>query len=181
MTGGWILPPSYEKDQSASYDAEREHRKFIRQYKESRFVDKAKPMLLRVSKKLAEHEWYVARFDWERGKPMRTVLRLRRLLDRYPGTGLEVDAMWLLGQVYIKALDTERPTRPGRHSGLRRAAVLANGEGSEDWPQSGVGVGEGVRNPSSPPDSSQTCYSPRACSTLATLASVASSGAMFSL
>ncbi|HUH01217.1 MAG TPA: outer membrane protein assembly factor BamD [Kofleriaceae bacterium] len=104
----WILPPSYEKDQSASYDAERELRKFIRQYKESPFVDRAKPMLLRVSKKLAEHEWYVAKFYWERGKPMGTVLRLRRLLDRYPGTGLDVDAMWLLGQAYIKVKMPDR-------------------------------------------------------------------------
>lgn len=104
----WILPPSYEKDQSASYDAERELRKFIRQYKDSPFVKKANPMLVKVSNKLAQHEWYVAKFYWERGKPMGTVLRLRRLLDRYAGAGLDVDAMWLLGQAYVKVKMPDR-------------------------------------------------------------------------
>lgn len=104
----WILPPSYEKDQSASYDAERELNRFMRKYKTSPFVPKATKMLKKVAKKLAQHEWYVAKFYWERNKPMGTVLRLRRLLSRYTGVGYDADAMWLLGQAYVKVKMVDR-------------------------------------------------------------------------
>jgi outer membrane protein assembly factor BamD len=104
----WILPPSYEKDQSASFDAERELKKFLRQHPKSKFAPKARKMLARVNKKLAQHEWYVAKFYWERDKPMGTVLRLRRLLDRYTGVGFDGDAMWLLGRAYVKVKMPDR-------------------------------------------------------------------------
>lgn len=98
----WILPPSYEKDQSATADAERELRSFVRKFPNSQFVERANKMVLEVSRRLAEHEWYVAKFYWDRDKPMGTVLRLRRLLDRYAGAGYDADALWLLGRAYVK-------------------------------------------------------------------------------
>ncbi len=98
----WLLPPSHEKDQSATMDAERELRTFMKKYPQSPFRKKAEKMLEKVSKRLAQHEWYVARFYWDRGKPMGTVMRLRRLLDRHAGTGYDGDALWLLGKAYVK-------------------------------------------------------------------------------
>lgn len=104
----WILPPSYEKDQSSTYDAERELRTFVKKHPSSQYTPQATKMLLKVHGHLAAHEWYVARFYWERGKPMGTVLRLRRLLDRYAGTRYDGDALWLLGQAYMKVKMPER-------------------------------------------------------------------------
>ena len=104
----WLLPPSYEKDQSATYDAERELRRFARQHPKSPFATRATKMLDKVSKKLAAHEWYVAKFYWERNKPMGTVLRLRRLLDHYSGVGYDGNAMWLLGKAYLKVKMPDR-------------------------------------------------------------------------
>ncbi len=98
----WILPPSYEKDQSSVEDAEDELRSFLLKYKDSPFRKKAETLLARVGKRLATHEWYVARYYWDKGKPMGTVLRLRRLLDRHAGVGYDVDALWLLGRAYVK-------------------------------------------------------------------------------
>ncbi len=98
----WILPPSYEKDQSAAQDAEKELRSFVRKYPQSPFVPRARKMLDNVARKLAQHEWYVARYYWERGKPMGTVLRLRKLLDSYGGVGYDGEALWLLGNAYVK-------------------------------------------------------------------------------
>ena len=43
----------------------------------------------------------MARYYWDRGKPMGTVLRLRRLLERYRGVGYDEEAMWLLGRAYV--------------------------------------------------------------------------------
>jgi outer membrane protein assembly factor BamD len=98
----WLLPPSYEKDQSATMDAERELKTFLKKYPDSPYREKGADLLQKVSLKLARHEWYVANFYWERGRSMGTVIRLRRLLERYPGVGYDEEALWLLGQAYIK-------------------------------------------------------------------------------
>jgi len=97
----WLFPPSYEKDQSSTEDAANELKSFLDKFPESPYRDKAKKILIDVGKKLADHEWYVARYYWDRGKPMGTVLRLRRLLERYRGVGYDVEAMWLLGRAYV--------------------------------------------------------------------------------
>jgi outer membrane protein assembly factor BamD len=97
----WMFPPSYEKDQSSTEDAANELKTFLDKYPESPYRDKAKDILKKVGKRLADHEWYVARYYWDRGKPMGTVLRLRRLLERYRGVGYDEEAMWLLGRAYV--------------------------------------------------------------------------------
>ena len=97
----WLFPPSFEKDQSATEDAANELKSFLDKYPDSPFRDKAKEILVHVGKRLADHEWYVARYYWDRGKPMGTVLRLRRLLERYRGVGYDEEALWLLGRAYI--------------------------------------------------------------------------------
>ena len=104
----WLLPPSYEKDQSATHDAHRELSTFVRKYPKSPFVKRATKMINRCAKRLAKHEWYVAKFYWERGKPMGTVLRLRRLTERYTGVGFDEEALWLLGKAYVRVEMPER-------------------------------------------------------------------------
>ena len=96
----WLFPPSYEKDQSSTEDAANELKSFLDKYPDSPYRDKAKQIIKNVGKRLADHEWYVARYYWDRGKPMGTVLRLRRLLERYRGVGYDVEALWLLGRAY---------------------------------------------------------------------------------
>ena len=98
----WILPPSYEKDQSATSDAGVHLKRFLKKYSKSEFTPKAKKMLFKVNNRLARHEWYVANFYWKRGKPMGTVLRLRKLLNDYAGAGFDGDALWLLGRAYVR-------------------------------------------------------------------------------
>lgn len=97
----WLFPPSSEKDQSSTEDAANELKAFLDKYPDSPYRDKAKEILVKVGKRLADHEWYVARYYWDRGKPMGTVIRLRRLLERYRGVGYDDDALWLLGRAYV--------------------------------------------------------------------------------
>jgi outer membrane protein assembly factor BamD len=97
----WMFPPSYEKDQSSTEDAANELKSFLDKYPDSPYRDKAKEIITKVGKRMADHEWYVARYYWDRNKPMGTVLRLRRLLERYRGVGYDEDALWLLGRAYI--------------------------------------------------------------------------------
>ena len=97
----WLFPPSFEKDQSSTEDAANELKSFLDKYPDSPYRDKAKEILVKVGKRLADTEWYVAKYYWDRGKPMGTVLRLRRLLERYRGVGYDEEALWLLGRAYI--------------------------------------------------------------------------------
>jgi outer membrane protein assembly factor BamD len=97
----WMVPPSFEKDQSATEDAEEELRKYLDKFPDSPFRKQAQDIVAKVGKRLAAHEWYVAKYYWDKDKPMGTVLRLRRLLERYRGVGYDEEALWLLGRAYI--------------------------------------------------------------------------------
>ncbi|MBK9033746.1 MAG: outer membrane protein assembly factor BamD [Myxococcales bacterium] len=98
----WIVPPSYEKDQTSIEEAAEELDRFLAKFPDSPFRKRGVELRTKVAKRLADHEWYVATYYWDRGKPMGTVLRLRRLLDRYSGVGYDERALWLLGRAYAK-------------------------------------------------------------------------------
>jgi outer membrane protein assembly factor BamD len=104
----WMFPPSFEKDQSSVEDAGNELKSFLDKYPDSPYRQRAKDIIVRVGKRLANHEWYVARYYWDRGKPMATVLRLRRLLERYRGVGYDEEALWLLGRAYVAVAMPDR-------------------------------------------------------------------------
>jgi outer membrane protein assembly factor BamD len=97
----WLVPPSYERDQTNAMDAHRHLARFVRQHPDSPYLDEARQMLEAVNLRLARHEWYVARFYWDRDRPMGTVIRLRRLLQYHAGSELDGDALWLLGRAYV--------------------------------------------------------------------------------
>lgn len=107
----WMLPPAYEKDQSATSDAHRQLSRFMSKYPKSPYSNRAKKMILKLDRRLAAHEWYVAKFYWDRGKPMATVLRLRRLLDEHAGAGYDAEALWLLGRAYQRTGMPDRAKR----------------------------------------------------------------------
>src|SRR5690242_9892172 len=107
----WMFPPSFEKDQSSTEDAANELKSFLDKYPDSPYRDKAKEIIKQVGKRLADHEWYVANYYWNRNKPMGTVLRLRRLLERYRGVGYDEDALWLLGRAYMAVDMPDRAQR----------------------------------------------------------------------
>lgn len=104
----WLLPPSAEGDQTSNEDAATELVSFVEKYPQSPYREKAQEILKKVGKKLADHEWYVAQYYWKRDKPMGTVLRLRRLLERYRGVGYDEEALWLLGRAYSAVSMTDR-------------------------------------------------------------------------
>ncbi|MCP4446659.1 MAG: outer membrane protein assembly factor BamD [Myxococcales bacterium] len=98
----WLLPPSHEKDQSATADAHRQLTTFLKKYPKSPYQEKALARLAKINWRLAEHEMYVAKFYWERGRAMGTVIRLRKLLESHAGTKLDAPAMYLLGKAYVR-------------------------------------------------------------------------------
>ncbi|HWM84418.1 MAG TPA: outer membrane protein assembly factor BamD [Kofleriaceae bacterium] len=104
----WILPPSFEKDQSATADAHRELSQFERKYPRSPQLAKVRVLLARINRRLAAHEMYVAKFYWRNDKPMGAVLRLRRLLAKHGGVGYDQEALYMLGRAYLEVDEPKR-------------------------------------------------------------------------
>ncbi|MCU0224831.1 MAG: outer membrane protein assembly factor BamD [Acidobacteria bacterium] len=59
----------------------------------------------RAGDMLAEHDWLVAQFYRQRGKPLGEIQRLARLVDEYPSSQRREEALFQLGQAYAKAGD----------------------------------------------------------------------------
>jgi len=104
----WILPPSYEKDQSAVSDALRELSDFARKYPESKYFKQAEELRRQVLQRLVDHEVYVARFYLRADHPKAAAMRLEGALRRYPGSGREPELLFALGETYLQLKDPPR-------------------------------------------------------------------------
>jgi outer membrane protein assembly factor BamD len=104
----WILPPSYEKDQSAVTDALRELSDFARKYPESQYFKQAEDLRRQVLQRLVDHEVYVARFYLRTDHPKAAAMRLEAALRRYPGSGREPELLFALGETYLNLMETPR-------------------------------------------------------------------------
>jgi outer membrane protein assembly factor BamD len=104
----FLLPPSYEKDQSAVADALRELTDFERKFPDSKYVKKAEELRRQVLQRLVDHEVYVARFYLGSDHPNAAALRLEGALRRYPGSGREPELLYALGETYLKMGDPLR-------------------------------------------------------------------------
>lgn len=104
----WLLPPSYEKDQSAVGDALRELDDFIKKYPDSPYVKEAQPLRREALKRLVDHEVYVARFYLDRDHPKAAAMRIEGAIRRYPGSGREAELLLALGETYLHMGDPAR-------------------------------------------------------------------------
>jgi outer membrane protein assembly factor BamD len=104
----FLLPPSYEKDQSAVMDALRELADFSRKFPDSKYLKPAGQLRQKVLQRLVDHEVYVARFYLRSDHPNAAALRLEGALRRYPGSGREPELLYALGETYLKMNDPLR-------------------------------------------------------------------------
>jgi outer membrane protein assembly factor BamD len=103
IPGGWFLvPPTFEKDQSATRDALRELVAFSKKYTTSKYLPQAQKLYRECIQGLADHELYVAKFYLDHDKPKGAIFRLEGMLKRYPAAGIDAQVMFLLGQTYLK-------------------------------------------------------------------------------
>ncbi len=106
IPSGWFMtPPSYERDQSATRDALIQLRRYVVDFPKEDRVPEAQRMIEKCLKVLGDHEMYVARFYLRRGAYKGVISRLKGLLASYSGSGLEPEALLLLGRVYLKTKD----------------------------------------------------------------------------
>lgn len=102
----WLLsPPAHERDQGPTKEALRQLRRYILDFPEDERVDKAQEMVKKALALLARHELYVAEFYLDRDQPRAAVGRLRTLVVAYEGSGVEPEALLLLGRTYLELRD----------------------------------------------------------------------------
>lgn len=103
MPSDWALvPPSYEKDQTAVRDAHRELSDFIDKYPDTKYLKDAKRLHREVMARLIDHEIYVARFYLDGGHPKAAILRIESALKHYPESGREAELLLVLGQTQLE-------------------------------------------------------------------------------
>jgi len=82
-------------------------RRFLRDYPRSEHHDEAQRIERDCLRLLARHELYVAGFYLQRDRPLAAVGRLEYVLAEYPGSGLDPDALLLLGRTRLHMRERE--------------------------------------------------------------------------
>jgi len=104
----FLVPPAYEKDQTAVHDALRELNDFVDKYPDSTYMKQALQDRREVLRRLIEHEVYVARFYLDRDAPQAAILRLEGALKRYPDSGREAELLLALGETQLQMGQAEK-------------------------------------------------------------------------
>jgi len=103
-----MMPPLEERDLAAVNDALVSIRQFLSDFPQSRFSDELRYMRAVVVGLLARHELYVARFYLGRGRFEAAVARCEHALSAFDHSGLEPEALVLLGETYMKQKEREK-------------------------------------------------------------------------
>ncbi|MAQ19112.1 MAG: hypothetical protein CMN30_30475 [Sandaracinus sp.] len=108
----WLLsPPSHERDQQPTQEALRQLRRYVLDFPEAERVGEARQMIEKALRILAAHELYVARFYLRRDAYPAVINRCRTMLSSYDGSGLEAEALLLMGETYLEMADREQARR----------------------------------------------------------------------
>ncbi len=97
-----LLPPQEERDQANVREAYIELRRFRKEHPQSKHTPEIAYMLETVTGRLVRHELYVARFYLNEDNFEAAVSRVQYALRNFDGSGLEPEAIVLLGETYLK-------------------------------------------------------------------------------
>jgi outer membrane protein assembly factor BamD len=101
-----LLPPQEERDQASVREAYIELRRFRKEHGDSKWAGEVAYMLEAVTGRLVRHELYVARFYLRVDNFEAAVSRIQYALRNFDASGLEPEAMVLLGETYLKMKKT---------------------------------------------------------------------------
>jgi outer membrane protein assembly factor BamD len=93
-----FFPPAYEKDLRQVRKASDALKKFLDKYPTSKRAPDAKKLLEQAQTRLSSYEWYVAEFYFKRERWAGAAGRYESLVEKYPGSRHEVDALFKLAQ-----------------------------------------------------------------------------------
>ena len=110
----FLLPTADERDQAVILDAFKELKGYVHDYPNAKESPKIRELLAEVTARLMRHELYVARFYLARDNFQAAVYRIQYAMRNFAGgpsmrgpdeaidSGLEAEALLLLGEVYLK-------------------------------------------------------------------------------
>jgi outer membrane protein assembly factor BamD len=122
ISDSFLLPTADERDQAVILDAFKELKGYVHDYPNAKESAKIRELLADVTARLMRHELYVARFYLARDNFDAAVLRIQYAMRNFAGgpntrptsrnpqvaigeeidSGLEAEALLLLGEVYLK-------------------------------------------------------------------------------
>ena len=116
ISESFLLPTADERDQAVIIDAFKELKSYVHDYPNAKESQKIRELLADVTARLMRHELYVARFYLQRDNFDAAVLRVQYAMRTFAGgpsmreptpvdpidSGLEAEALLLLGEVYLK-------------------------------------------------------------------------------
>jgi outer membrane protein assembly factor BamD len=114
ISESFLLPTADERDQAVILDAFKELKGYVHDYPDSKETPKIRELLAEVTARLMRHELYVARFYLARDNFQAAVFRIQYAMRNFAGgpslrapeesvdSGLEAEALLLLGEVYLK-------------------------------------------------------------------------------
>jgi len=100
-----------DRDFTHAMRAEEEYRQLIQTYPDSKLVPEAKQRLMEVQEVLAEREFRIGRFYFNRESYPAAIARLKSLADTYPLYSQADEALFLLGSSYQRQVDNVRAAR----------------------------------------------------------------------
>jgi outer membrane protein assembly factor BamD len=109
----FLLPPPYERELGSTRSARRTLQDFLTSYADSAdpdvqtYIAQAEEALREAQDRLAGYEFYVGEFYLERNRPVAAADHFRTLLDRFPASTREPEAMFLLARCYVDLMDVE--------------------------------------------------------------------------
>lgn len=106
-----LLPPLEERDLATVQDAYAALRAFLESFPDYEHERELGYMLEVVTGVLARHELYVARFYRDRGRFGAAVRRIEFCLREYPSSGLDAEALVLLGETHLMMKQPRRARR----------------------------------------------------------------------
>jgi outer membrane protein assembly factor BamD len=97
-----------DRDYTHARRAQDEYRQLLQQYPDSKLADTARQRLLEVQEVLAEREFRIAHYYFQRQSMLAAIARARTLTDTYPLYSRADEALYILGQAYEQQADRSR-------------------------------------------------------------------------
>jgi outer membrane protein assembly factor BamD len=103
-----LFPPAAEKDQRQAEKAAQALGDFVQTRTESKYLPEARKVLDEVRTRLAQREWYVGEYYYKRARWAGAAGRYETLVEKYPGSRHEAEALWKLARAALKLDEKHR-------------------------------------------------------------------------
>jgi outer membrane protein assembly factor BamD len=110
-----------DRDYTHALRAEDEYRLLLQQYPDSKLADTARLRLLEVQEVLAEREFRIAHYYYQRQSLLAAIARAKTLADTYPLYSRADEALYILGQAYEQ--QAERTRASNLADGLKQRLI----------------------------------------------------------